>query len=95
MERLKSGDIQIDDTDYPAFMYEKDIIYDPDEPEVGLFRGYLLVRVCFFLCPLSFNDNILNRFSDMFTLAVPLFLMVSQSQMGRNPARPNCMDLLK
>ncbi|KAE9384942.1 hypothetical protein BT96DRAFT_982178 [Gymnopus androsaceus JB14] len=46
VEKLESGRIPILATDFPAFLYNQDSI-DENDPEAGLFEGYLLIRVFF------------------------------------------------
>ncbi|KAE9410589.1 hypothetical protein BT96DRAFT_984102 [Gymnopus androsaceus JB14] len=46
IEKLKSGCIPILTTDFPAFLYIKTPI-DENNPEAGLFKGYLLIRIMF------------------------------------------------
>jgi hypothetical protein len=45
MDRVEDGSIQITDEDFPSFVYESETLYDEDNEDIGLFRGYLLVRV--------------------------------------------------
>jgi hypothetical protein len=45
MDRVEDGSIQITDEDFPSFVYESGTPYDEDNEDIGLFRGYLLVRV--------------------------------------------------
>jgi hypothetical protein len=45
MDRVEDGSIQITDEDFPSFLYESDTFYDEGNEDIGLFRGYLLVRV--------------------------------------------------
>jgi hypothetical protein len=45
MDRVEDGSIQITDEDFPSFLYESETHYDADNEDIGLFRGYLLVRV--------------------------------------------------
>ena len=45
MDRVEDGSIQITDEDFPSFLYENETLYDEDNEDIGLFRGYLLVRV--------------------------------------------------
>ena len=60
MDRVEDGIIQITDEDFPSFLYASDWIYDEDNEDAGLFRGFLLVRVFrhIFTGPLSaMNPN--------------------------------------
>lgn len=60
MDGVEDGTIQITDEDFPSFLYETDRIYDEANEDIGLFRGYLLVRVFrhIFTGPLSaLNPN--------------------------------------
>jgi hypothetical protein len=45
MDRVEDGTIRITDEDFPSFLYENDSVYDPENEDAGLFRGFLLVRV--------------------------------------------------
>ena len=45
MDRVKDGSIQITDKDLPSFLYESETAYDEENEDMGLFRGFLLVRV--------------------------------------------------
>jgi hypothetical protein len=45
MDRIEDGSIQITEEYFPSFLYEKETLYDKDNEDLGLFRGYLLVRV--------------------------------------------------
>jgi hypothetical protein len=45
MDRVEDGSIQITEEFFPSFLYEKETVYDKDNEDLGLFRGYLLVRV--------------------------------------------------
>jgi hypothetical protein len=45
MDQVEDGSIQLTDEDFPSFLYDTDTVYDPDNEDLGLFRGYLLVRV--------------------------------------------------
>jgi hypothetical protein len=45
MDRVEDGAIQITDEDFPSFLYASGTAYDKDNEDLGLFRGFLLVRV--------------------------------------------------
>lgn len=45
MDRVRDGSIQITDEDLPSFLYESETAYDEENEDMGLFRGFLLVRV--------------------------------------------------
>jgi hypothetical protein len=45
MDRVGDGSIKITDEDLPSFLYENGTAYDRENEDVGLFRGFLLVRV--------------------------------------------------
>jgi len=45
MDRVEDGSIQITEEFFPSFLYETDTLHDKDNEDLGLFRGYLLVRV--------------------------------------------------
>ena len=45
MDRVRDGSIQITDEDLPSFLYENETAYDRENEDMGLFRGFLLVRV--------------------------------------------------
>jgi hypothetical protein len=46
MEQVQDGKIPIKAHNYPTFMYDEEMEYDPDEMDKGLFRGHFLLRVC-------------------------------------------------
>ncbi|KAE9391232.1 hypothetical protein BT96DRAFT_1001546 [Gymnopus androsaceus JB14] len=46
VEKLETGRIPILASDFPAFLYDQSSI-DADDPQAGLFEGYLLIRVFF------------------------------------------------
>jgi hypothetical protein len=52
MERMGDGKIETTAAELPSFLYESGTIYDPDDEAMGLFRGFLVVRVCATLLPL-------------------------------------------
>lgn len=43
--RVADGKIKITDEDFPTFLYEYETAYDEQNEDIGLFRGFLLVRV--------------------------------------------------
>ncbi len=43
MDWIEDGSIRITADDFPSFVYESGTVYDEDNKNVGLFRGYLLV----------------------------------------------------
>jgi hypothetical protein len=45
MDGIEDGSIQITEEYFPSFLYETDTLYDEDNEYLGLFQGYLLVRV--------------------------------------------------
>jgi hypothetical protein len=45
MDRVEDGTVQITDEDFPSFLYEIETAYDEENEDIGLFRGFLLVRV--------------------------------------------------
>ena len=45
MDRVEDGKVQITDEDFPSFLYEIETAYDEENEDIGLFRGFLLVRV--------------------------------------------------
>ena len=59
MERVEEGSIKITAGKFPAFMYASDTVFHPKKEFEGLFQGYLLVRVSWFLNHSStwFVDN--------------------------------------
>lgn len=60
LDCVEDGTIQITDEDFPSFLYETDRIYDEENEDLGLFRGFLLARVYrhIFTGPLSaINPN--------------------------------------
>jgi hypothetical protein len=44
MDRVEDNLIQITSDNFPYFLYESGIVYDEDNEDLSLFRGYLLVR---------------------------------------------------
>jgi len=55
MDQIEDGSIQITADDFPAFVYESGTVYDEDNEDVGLFRGYLLIRAstCIFIAMIT------------------------------------------
>jgi len=45
MDRVEDGTVQITDEDFSSFLYEIETAYDEENKDIGLFRGFLLVRV--------------------------------------------------
>jgi hypothetical protein len=45
MDHVNDGSIQITDEDLPSFLYESETAYDGENEDIGLFCGFLLVRV--------------------------------------------------
>ena len=45
MDRVEDGTVQITDEDFPSFLYDTETAYDEENKDIGLFRGFLLVRV--------------------------------------------------
>src|SRR5258705_5834331 len=45
MDRVKDGTVQITDEDFPCFLDEIETAYDEENEDIGLFRGFLLIRV--------------------------------------------------
>jgi hypothetical protein len=48
MDRVEEGTVQFTANKFPSFVYETGTNYDEDNEDLGLFRGFLLVRVCIF-----------------------------------------------
>ena len=46
MSKVEEGTIRIRASQWPAFLYDH-TLFDPDNEESGLFKGYLLLRVRF------------------------------------------------
>ena len=46
MDRVEDASLQLTADDFPSFLYEGGTIYDEDNEDIHLFRGFLLVRVC-------------------------------------------------
>jgi len=42
---LEDGCIEVTATDFPFFLYQFMNDYDPKDPDIGLCRGHVLVRV--------------------------------------------------
>jgi hypothetical protein len=71
MAAVLSGDSTMDNTDFPTFMFDHKVVYDPDKPEEGFGRGYLVVRVS--VCAnIFFNiiSCVFNRLPDTYILEV-------------------------
>ena len=45
MDLVEDGTVQITDEDFPSFLYDTETAYDEENEDIGLFRGFLLVRV--------------------------------------------------
>ena len=48
MEKVNNGTIRIRASEWPSFLYDNSVEYDPNNEEDGLFKGYLLLRVRLF-----------------------------------------------
>jgi hypothetical protein len=46
MDRVEDGSVLLTANEFPSFLYGTGTQYDEDNEDFGLFRGYLLVRVC-------------------------------------------------
>jgi len=44
MNRINDGSMKITGVELPSFLYDESM-YDPEEPDKGFLRGYLLLRV--------------------------------------------------
>jgi hypothetical protein len=47
MESVEDKKIRITDEDFPVFLYESGTVYDEENEDTGLFRGYVLLQVSF------------------------------------------------
>ena len=45
MNQVADKKIEITSQDLPSFLYETGTVYDPENETIGLFRGFLLLRV--------------------------------------------------
>ena len=45
MDQVQDGKFEITSDDLPSFLYETGTVYDPENENDGLFRGFLIVRV--------------------------------------------------
>jgi hypothetical protein len=57
MKMLQEGTLQMTGAEWPTFLYDE-ALYDPEEPDKGLLRGYLLVRVRHIIDVISMAYNI-------------------------------------
>jgi hypothetical protein len=63
MKMLREGALK----GLPAFLYDDDM-YDPGEPDKGLLRGHVVLRVCNFIYATSMANNVnLQSFRHFFT----------------------------
>jgi hypothetical protein len=46
MDEVINGRIKLRASQFPSFLYDSEIDYDPNAPEEGFLRGSVLVRVC-------------------------------------------------
>ena len=46
MGRVEDGSVLLTANEFPSFLYETGTRYDENKEDLGLFRGFLLVRVC-------------------------------------------------
>jgi hypothetical protein len=46
MDRVEDGSVLLTANEFPSFLHETGTQYDEDNEDLGLFRGFLLVRVC-------------------------------------------------
>ena len=49
MARVSDGSVQIRASEWPAFLYDHNSAFDPEDEEKGLLKGYLLLRVSLLL----------------------------------------------
>ena len=54
MAEANDGTVRIRASEWPSFLYDDDATFDPEDEEVGLFKGYLLLQVS----PSSFSTFI-------------------------------------
>jgi len=45
MDRVEDGSVLLTANEFPSFLYETGTRYDENNEDLGLFRGFLLVRV--------------------------------------------------
>jgi hypothetical protein len=51
----------------PTYLYDEGM-YNPEEPDKGLLRGYIVVRVCHFIYAMSMANSVhLQSFQHFFT----------------------------
>ncbi|KIL55570.1 hypothetical protein M378DRAFT_28536, partial [Amanita muscaria Koide BX008] len=44
MDAVLNGEMKIKDKDFPSFLYDEDIPYDPHNKDAGLLKGHVLIR---------------------------------------------------
>ena len=80
MDRIEDKKIRLTDEDFPVFLYESGTVYDEENEDVGLFRGYVLVRVSGYYGPYSIMTHHV-RFIDPSSLDHhPLSIQVERGQ---------------
>jgi len=67
MDRVEDGSVLLTANEFPSFLYETGTIYDEKNEEVGLFRGFLLVRVGLFFIDYESRDVAFQVFRHIFT----------------------------
>jgi len=70
---MQEGRIKIGTGDWPAYLYDENLEYNPEEKDNGLFRGYLLVRVRSYLF-LPLIANFLQVYRHIFTGPATAFI---------------------
>jgi len=90
--RLKflDGTIKIVAEDWPSFLYEQDL-YDPNEIDKGLLRGYFLLRVCVFTFRGYGGFIYFFRCFDIFSHHPPRHSRMHQDQMRHVPETRSCI----
>jgi hypothetical protein len=46
MDRVEDGSVLLTANEFPSFLYETGTQYNENNEDLGLFRGFLLIRVC-------------------------------------------------
>ena len=90
MERVEEGKIEITADDLPSFLYESETVYDPDNETTGLFRGFLLVRVCIYFLDLLPINSCFQVYCHLFTGPTSA---LGQREHGQNKNKAGIFEL--
>jgi len=70
---MQEGRVKIGTGEWPAYLYDENQVYDPEEKDKGLLRGYLLVRVRSYFSLFLISD-LLQVYRHIFTGPATAFI---------------------